>query len=261
MQHDELVQPLLRMMHDAVERFQKTIGDLTDISKLQQAHAQPPEAVDLAALVEDIRLDLAPALAAAGTHLEVDVATCPTLSFAPKNLRSILYNLLSNAIKYADPARPPVVRLRCARTEGTVVLEVQDNGLGLTEAQQRQLFIMFQRLHSHVEGSGVGLYMGEENSGERGPVVSRCAASRARALPLWCACRGRALPPRYALWPASCTCRRCTRTQPKLLGPKVRWSCAASVEERGFKAVPESVYTRYGGLKSWPTKQPFYPRI
>ncbi|AMR27314.1 hypothetical protein A0257_09545 [Hymenobacter psoromatis] len=158
-QRDALVRPLLRMMHDAIERFQKTIGHLTDISKLQQAHAPPPEAVDLAALVEDIRLDLAPALAVSGTRLEIDVAHCPTLSFAPKNLRSILYNLLSNAIKYADPARLPVVRLRAARTAGAVVLEVQDNGLGLTEAQQRQLFIMFQRLHSHVEGSGVGLYM------------------------------------------------------------------------------------------------------
>jgi PAS domain S-box-containing protein len=158
-QHDELVCPLLGMMQDAIERFQKTIGHLTDISKLQQAHAQPPEAVSLAALVEDIRLDLAPALAAAGTRLEVDVARCPPLSFAPKNLRSILYNLLSNAVKYADPARPAVVQLRCTRVAGAVLLEVQDNGLGLTEAQQAQLFIMFQRLHSHVEGSGVGLYM------------------------------------------------------------------------------------------------------
>ncbi len=157
--HDELVQPLLRMMSDAIERFQKTISHLTDISRLQQAHAQPAEAVDLAALVEDIRLDLAPAQAAAGTRLVVDVARCPTLSFAPKNLRSIVYNLLSNAIKYAAPERPSVVELRCARAAGAIVLEVHDNGLGLTEVQQRQLFRMFQRLHSHVEGSGIGLYM------------------------------------------------------------------------------------------------------
>ena len=39
------------------------------------------------------------------------------------------------------------------------MLEVQDNGLGLTETQQAQLFGMFRRLHTHVEGSGVGLFM------------------------------------------------------------------------------------------------------
>jgi signal transduction histidine kinase len=36
---------------------------------------------------------------------------------------------------------------------------VQDNGLGLTADQQRKLFTMFSRLHDHVAGSGIGLYM------------------------------------------------------------------------------------------------------
>jgi PAS domain S-box-containing protein len=152
------VAPLLRMMQDSIERFQKTIAQLTDISRLQQAHLQPTELVDLAALVEDIRLDLAPELAR-GATLELDIADCPTVAFSTKNLRSIIYNLLSNGLKYRAPDRLPVVRLRCHRREHEVVLEVQDNGLGLSEAQQQQLFRMFQRLHSHVEGSGVGLYM------------------------------------------------------------------------------------------------------
>ena len=39
------------------------------------------------------------------------------------------------------------------------MLTVQDNGLGLSEPQQRQLFGLFQRLHTHVEGTGVGLYI------------------------------------------------------------------------------------------------------
>jgi len=153
------VQQLLSMMQGAVERFQKTIAQLTDISKLQQANAQSAEMVSLAALTEDIRLDLASELAAAGGQLTVEVATCPSVSFAPKNLRSILYNLLSNGLKYRAPERAPVVQLRAYRAGTTAVLEVQDNGLGLDESQLGQLFVMFQRLHSHVEGSGIGLYM------------------------------------------------------------------------------------------------------
>ena len=39
------------------------------------------------------------------------------------------------------------------------MLAVQDNGLGLDQTQQGRLFQVFQRLHTHVEGSGVGLYM------------------------------------------------------------------------------------------------------
>ena len=153
------VQTLLAMMQGAVERFQLTIVHLTEVAKLQQSHEQAAEKVDLAALVENVRLDLAPLLAAAGARLTVSIIDCPTISFSPKNLRSVVYNLLSNALKYRDPARPPVVALRCHRGETGTVLEVQDNGLGLSPAQQAKLFVMFQRLHDHVEGSGIGLYM------------------------------------------------------------------------------------------------------
>jgi len=156
---DPEIGQLLSFMHGSVERFQRTLVHLTDISKLQQAHAEPAEMVDLAAQIEAVRLDLAPALAAAQGQLTVDVTASPTVRFSPKNLRSIIYNLLSNAIKYQAPDRPPQVLLRAFRANDQLHIEVQDNGLGLTEEQQSKLFVMFRRLHTHVEGTGVGLYM------------------------------------------------------------------------------------------------------
>ncbi len=156
---DAVVPRLLDMMAGAVGRFQQTLGHLTDISRLQQEQSQPAEPVDLPALVEAVRLDMLPELTAAAATLTVDLDGCATIRFSPKNLRSIVYNLLSNAVKYHAPDRPARVQLRGRRVAGRVVLEVQDNGLGLSEAQQGELFRMFRRLHTHVEGSGVGLYM------------------------------------------------------------------------------------------------------
>ena len=151
--------PVLDLMQGAVNRFQLTIDQLTDITRLQQSQAQPTEAVDLAGLLNDICLDLAPQFTAADARISLDLGCCPSIRFAPKHLRSILFNLLSNAVKYRHPDRPPVVELRAHCTATTVVLEVQDNGLGLSEAQQSKLFGLFCRLHDHVEGSGIGLYM------------------------------------------------------------------------------------------------------
>ncbi|RZK26389.1 MAG: HAMP domain-containing histidine kinase, partial [Hymenobacter sp.] len=106
-----------------------------------------------------VRLDLAPLLEATAAHLTVDIGTCETVQFAPQYLRSILYNLLSNAVKYRQPGRMPRVQLRCQVVDALLVLEVTDNGLGLSEQQQSKLFRLFERLHGHVTGSGVGLYM------------------------------------------------------------------------------------------------------
>jgi signal transduction histidine kinase len=154
-----LVPRVLTMMQGAIERFQLTIAQLTDLAKLQHAYTQPVEEVDLATVVEAVRLDLAPLLEEAEAKLVVDLSGCAKVSFAPQHLRSLIYNLLSNAIKYRHPTRPAVVQLRCYYQGPTAVLEVQDNGLGLTPDQQRKLFTMFRRMHDHVAGSGVGLYM------------------------------------------------------------------------------------------------------
>ncbi|MGI4735705.1 MAG: PAS domain-containing sensor histidine kinase [Janthinobacterium lividum] len=151
---------ILDLMQDSVERFTRTIEHLTDVSKLHKTFEEPAHSVLLAATIEGVRLDLAPLLHATGGHLDVDVRAVATVTFSEKNLRSVMFNLLSNAFKYRHPDRAPTVRVR-ARPDGAyAVLEVQDNGLGLDLAQdQEKLFGMFQRLHTHVEGSGVGLYM------------------------------------------------------------------------------------------------------
>jgi PAS domain S-box-containing protein len=154
------VPTMLGMMQEATERFQRTIGHLTDISRLQKEHAAGATAVNLAQLVHDVRLDLAPLLRQTQGQLTVQVPETVVLLFSEKNLRSVVYNLLSNALKYRHPGRVPAVHLRYYTQENYQVLEVQDNGLGLDLTQGNdKLFGMFQRLHTHVEGSGIGLYL------------------------------------------------------------------------------------------------------
>lgn len=166
---------VLELMHGSVDRFKRTIEHLTEVSKLQKEHAQPATRVNLAAVMEDVRLDLLPLIAETRAHLTVADLDCPLIDFSEKNLRSIVYNLLSNALKYHHPNRVPEVSMRCRTEAGFVVLEVEDNGLGLDLANSQQLFQMFQRYHTHVEGSGVGLYMVKkmvENAGGQIQVYS-----------------------------------------------------------------------------------------
>lgn len=159
LQQNGLMPRILRMMQGAIERFQLTISQLTDLTRLQQMQTQAPEPVDVATVIEAVRLDLAPLLEATAARLTVDISMCETVQFAPQYLRSIIYNLLSNAVKYRHPGRVPQVQLRCYVIAKTTVLEVTDNGLGLSEQQQGKLFRLFERLHGAIEGSGVGLYM------------------------------------------------------------------------------------------------------
>ncbi|MGY2131927.1 PAS domain S-box protein [Hymenobacter sp. HD11105] len=155
----EQVQYILRLMQNSVERFTKTIANLTDIVKLQKVNNEEAILVNLAEVIHDVCLDLEPLRQSLGAHITIDVAACPAIHFSAKNLRSAIYNLLSNALKYSSPDRQAQVTIRCATAAEYYVLTVQDNGLGIEAGRMDQLFTMFRRFHDHVEGSGIGLYM------------------------------------------------------------------------------------------------------
>jgi len=84
---------------------------------------------------------------------------CPTISFSRTNFKSILSNLLTNAIKYRDSERALKISIRCYSETEYSVLEVEDNGLGIKKENISKIFEMFRRIHHHVEGSGIGLYI------------------------------------------------------------------------------------------------------
>ena len=72
-------------------------------------------------------------------------------------LRSILSNLLSNAIRYTPDGR--AIWLKLAKQRGQVILKVQDEGIGISSGDRKQLFEPFHRGQnvSNIPGTGLGL--------------------------------------------------------------------------------------------------------
>jgi PAS domain S-box-containing protein len=165
-QHEDLLDRMRRV----VSSFKNVIVDLTDIAKLR-GEKQPVDEVDLPALVEEVCLNLQDVIDASKAELKVDFSGFSTLYYSRRNLRSILYNLISNSIKYADPQRKPVVSIKTSVADtGEYVIGICDNGLGIEKKHQEKIFSMFKRVHNHVEGSGIGLYIVKrilDNAGDK----------------------------------------------------------------------------------------------
>ena len=72
-------------------------------------------------------------------------------------MSNVVTNLLSNAIKYSPEDRP--IHLRTAITDGTLRIEVEDQGIGIPEKDQQHLFERFFRAGNTVsiQGTGLGL--------------------------------------------------------------------------------------------------------
>lgn len=80
----------------------------------------------------------------------------------PVELRTVVANLLENAVKYSGPQRSIAVDLLTPSMD-TVLLRVQDNGIGIARAELSRIFKRFYRVYNRatdqVKGTGLGLFI------------------------------------------------------------------------------------------------------
>ncbi|MSP56133.1 MAG: HAMP domain-containing histidine kinase [Myxococcales bacterium] len=93
--------------------------------------------------------------AATGTGATIELDTPQALPMHGKGsmLRDAVTNLLDNALKYRRDDRPLRVRVRARVAGRFVIIEVEDNGMGIPAAMRKAVFEKFRR----VEGAGRGL--------------------------------------------------------------------------------------------------------
>ena len=152
------LEKIRNMTTASIMKFKSTLADLTEISKVQKDNSEDVQLVNLDSLLKEVKSDIEAIISKSHAQINIDLEV-EEVKFSSKNMRSILYNLLSNAVKYCSPDRTPVIHVSTKVNGNFTVLSVTDNGLGINPAYKNKLFGMFKRLHDHVEGSGIGLYI------------------------------------------------------------------------------------------------------
>ena len=111
--------------------------------------------VDLAQLAHQLVQSSAPLLDASGAT--VRTADLPVVRADPDGMYSVLQNLLTNAVKFARPGVPSQVRISARRVPDAWRISVSDNGIGIPEDRRVDVFSLFSRAETDVEGHGIGL--------------------------------------------------------------------------------------------------------
>ena len=153
----------IEWIHTAHGRAIEIIDKLTEVVHLKEGGKVSAEAIDMSTEIPRVAENFASELAACGGAL--DCRGCEgILNFPPSVLSRVMENLLSNAIKYRCPDRPLRISIDFMRCRTDSVLRVQDNGLGFDATSDHdKIFGLFRRAHSHVQGSGFGLYITKQS--------------------------------------------------------------------------------------------------
>jgi signal transduction histidine kinase len=136
------------------------IHDLNSILEVKKGVHHAFEDVSLPEKLTKVRNMLREKIAESRAVIIENVDPLATWYGIPAYVESILYNLISNAIKYRAPERLAEIKISCHKVDEHLVLQVEDNGIGINlEKQRDKIFSLYQRFHDHVEGKGIGLYL------------------------------------------------------------------------------------------------------
>lgn len=152
-----VIDELVPLLNESILRLRNKIDELSVIGKRREEENKK-STVRFQTVYEEVLKDLELEIASSGAALSADFSRLPEISFSQKNIRSLLQNLISNGLKYRNPDTAPLITVRTAPVDAdTVLLSVEDNGLGIKEAEKDRIFDMYTRFNTQVEGTGVGL--------------------------------------------------------------------------------------------------------
>ncbi|MCP4701438.1 MAG: response regulator [Gammaproteobacteria bacterium] len=160
----------LERIHSAGKHLLGLINDILDISKIEAGKVDIyNEVFDIAGMINDVSSTVHPLVKEKVNTLETVCAEDIGVMEADlTKIRQILLNLLSNACKFTEQGIIKLLVRKEPREGGGVccVLEVSDNGIGMTPEQQAKLFQAFTQADASTTrkygGTGLGLAISKQ---------------------------------------------------------------------------------------------------
>lgn len=158
---DTYNQEIIGHIGNATNSLDTIIKDLTEIIAVRNSMDKTKETMRLEDVFNETRLHFAQEIEKIEAKINTDFSKANTIFSVKGYVQSIIHNLLSNAIKYRSPKKNLQIDVSTATDDQYVCLAIKDNGIGidLKSIDLYKIFGLYQRVSTHVEGKGLGLYL------------------------------------------------------------------------------------------------------
>jgi two-component system sensor histidine kinase SenX3 len=154
-----------RIMLEDTDRLLGTVEQVLKAGEVRHASARKNwQEVQFSVIVREVlalarlRQNLSPEVLSLGTTPSDEIVVLGN----PEELRTAVFNLLDNAIKYSGEKKDIIVDLLTPNID-TVLLRVQDRGIGIPRNEMKRIFKRFYRASNSktdkVKGTGLGLFI------------------------------------------------------------------------------------------------------
>lgn len=170
----ETARHLAARMVDEAHRASSTIDDLLELSRIELAGVQDPQAVRVRQVCDEAVARLRLSAATAGVGVVVECPDTLVVVGDERQLVSAVSNLVDNAVKYSE--RGGTVTLAASTDDTHVTIVVRDEGVGIPTRDLDRIFERFYRVdrarRRETGGTGLGLAIVRHVANNHGGTVS-----------------------------------------------------------------------------------------
>lgn len=148
------VKEYIDFIQNSAKRMYYLIEDVLQFSRLG-VEKNISVQVDLNPLIQTIKTQTALAFE---KEVIIELSELPKVMANEIQMQVLFQNLIENSLKY-NKNNPVVIQINGYSKEGQYLIQIRDNGLGISESYEHKIFEMFSRLHNQddYEGTGLGL--------------------------------------------------------------------------------------------------------
>ena len=150
----------LGLIEQSAASMERMISDLLDVERIAQGKLElKPAKVDLCTLLQECVALFAPVISSKSCVMTVDTGTEPIFASVDHDrIHQVLSNLIGNSVKFMPNGG--TILLTARKQGGTVEVSVTDDGPGIPEQAQGQIFEKFSQLKAtDHHGLGLGLFI------------------------------------------------------------------------------------------------------
>ena len=152
------------IMHNA-NTLETRIAELLEIVKTGNRQPQLQlEPLDIRSLLQGVSWQVSPLVQSKDRNLTVDLPkSMPIIQGDAQRLEQAVLNLMTNATKFTQEGGS--ITLRARQRDSELIIEVQDNGMGISKEAQSRLFKPYSRLNADRQthpGLGLGLALAKQ---------------------------------------------------------------------------------------------------
>jgi signal transduction histidine kinase/CheY-like chemotaxis protein len=150
----------LEQIHSSGKHLLGLINDILDLSKIEAGQMELHlQTVTVADVLSQVASTVEPLIAQKQMKIEIEASGAGQIVADEGKVKQMVLNLVSNAIKFTS--EEGLITIKAAQAGGRLQIVVDDNGIGIGDADIKRIFHEFQQVDTGAnrkqQGTGLGL--------------------------------------------------------------------------------------------------------